>query len=331
MVKAQKVKALRTPDEARDPGLVGMQAQPERCQDRGDQLAGPDGLLAGRTQDDEVVRVAHQHSQPSPCVRPCLIEDVQGDVAQQRRDRRALRRARLGGGHDPALEDPRSQPTPQQLEHPPVRHAPLELSDQRRLRDLVKTAVDVGVKRPHLATVDGRPDRLQRVMRRPPGPEPVAGRQKVGFKDRLKHDLRRRHHHAIGDAGDAERPQLTAAARLGDMDAAQRPRPVGPGPQRARESVEELIDSGTLDRLDGHAVDAGRPPVGTDLTPRPAHDVAAGDLVIQGMKTAIPILLGTAVEHALESPNPVHAQGATDGPSLKIGTHRGSSRLPVHR
>jgi hypothetical protein len=191
--------------------------------------------------------------------------------------------------------------------------------------------LDVGVERPHLAAVDGRPDRLERVMRRPPGPKPVAGRQKVGLKDRFQHDLRRRHHHAISDRGDTERPQFTAATRFGDMDSPQRAWPVCPGAQLAGESVEELVDPGALDRLDAYAVDAGRPPVSTDLAPRPAHDVAAGDLVKHGMETTIPVLLGTAVEHALESTNPIHAHGAADGPSLKIGTHRGSSRLPVHR
>ena len=49
------------------------------------------------------------------------------------------------------------------------------------------------------------------------------------------------------------------------MDAAQRPRPIPSGPQLAGESVEELVDSGALDRLDAYAVDAGRSPVSTDL------------------------------------------------------------------
>jgi hypothetical protein len=49
-----------------------------------------------------------------------------------------------------------------------------------------------------------------------------------------------------------------------------------------------------------------------------------GDLVIQGMEAAIPILLSTAVEHALESTNPVHALGAADGPS-RYGTHQSPS------
>ena len=42
------------------------------------------------------------------------------------------------------------------------------------------------------------------------------------------------------------------------------------------------------------------------------------------MEAAIPVLLGTAVQHALESTNPVHAKGAADGPS-RNGTHQSPS------
>lgn len=68
-----------------------------------------------------------------------------------------------------------------------------------------------------------------------------------------------------------------------------------------------------------------------ELAPDPQHDVAAGDLVEEGVEAAIPILLGTAVEHALESTNTIHALGTADGPSLEIGTHRVPLVLRVHR
>jgi hypothetical protein len=100
------------------------------------------------------------------------------------------------------------------------------------------------------------------------------------------------------------------------MDPSQRPRPVRPGTQLRGEPVEEVAHPGALDLIDGHAIDTRSPAVSTNLAPRPAHDVAAGDLVKQSVETAIPILLGTAVEHALESTNTIHARGAADGPSL---------------
>jgi len=48
------------------------------------------------------------------------------------------------------------------------------------------------------------------------------------------------------------------------------------------------------------------------------------------METAILILLSTAVQHALESTNPVHTQGVADG-SSRYGTHQVPLLLPVHR
>jgi site-specific DNA recombinase len=159
--------------------------------------------------DDDAITIRHSIPTPTgPDDPSCLLRGSS--------DRRPLRGARLDGGHDPALKHPRPKPTTQQLQHPPIRHPPLDLSDQRRMRNLIETALDVSIERPHLAPVDRRPDSLQRVMGRQPGPKPVAGREKVGLKDRLKHDLRCRHHHPVGQARDAERPQLPRPARLRD-------------------------------------------------------------------------------------------------------------------
>ena len=61
-------------------------------------------------------------------------------------------------------------------------------------------------------------------------------------------------------------------------------------------------------RLRGH-------PVGGHADPRPPQDVAAGDMVVEGVEPTRRIMLGTAVEHALERSNLVHALGVADGPS----------------
>src|SRR5271166_6854553 len=114
------------------------------------------------------------------------------------------------------------------------------------------------------------------------------------------------------------------------MNAPQQPRPVGPGAQLRGDLVEELAHPRDDDVVDADSINAGCAPVGTDLAPGPAHDVAAGDLVTQGVEAAIPILLGTAVKHALESTNPIHTQGAADGPS-RYGTRQIPLLLPVHR
>ena len=108
------------------------------------------------------------------------------------------------------------------------------------------------------------------------------------------------------------------------MSPSQRPRPVGPGAQPLGEIIEELAHPGPHDVIDGHTIDAGRPAVSTDLAPSLPEHVAAGDLVIEGVEPTIRILLSTAVEHALESTNTVHARGAADG-SSRFGTHQSPS------
>ncbi len=113
--------------------------------------------------------------------------------------------------------------------------------------------------------------------------------------------------------------------RFGNPNTSQRPRPIPSGTQRGGELVEEIADSGGLDRVDCDAIDAGGSAVSTNLAPRPLQDVAAGDLVQERVETTIPVLLGTAVQHALEGTNTVHTQGATDRPSRSLGTHQSPS------
>ena len=80
---------------------------------------------------------------------------------------------------------------------------------------------------------------------------------------------------------------------------------------------------------DAHAVDSGSALVGGHVNPRPPHHVAAGDLVEEGVEPTCPVLLGTAVEHALQSSNGIQAIGLSDGPSRHLGTHQRPS-LPRH-
>ena len=72
-------------------------------------------------------------------------------------------------------QTPQLSPPAQQLERPSVTHPPLDLVEQRVVVDFVKAAANVSVEHPLLATPgDGLSDRLQRVVRRQPGPKPVA-------------------------------------------------------------------------------------------------------------------------------------------------------------
>ena len=84
MLKAEEIEPFGASGEVRDPGLGGVQAQPESVQDHRHQLTGLLGLLAGGAQRDEVICVLHQHPQPLPATLPRLIEHVQSDVCKQR-------------------------------------------------------------------------------------------------------------------------------------------------------------------------------------------------------------------------------------------------------
>jgi hypothetical protein len=84
MVEAQEVEAPRPAPEIHDPGLVRVQSQPERSQGGFGQVTSLFGSFPGGAEDDEVVGVADQRSRPLPRLGPRLIEDVEGDVGEQR-------------------------------------------------------------------------------------------------------------------------------------------------------------------------------------------------------------------------------------------------------
>ena len=79
-------------------------------------------VLIGGDEDKITIR----HSIPTPNGGPNGSYPLRGSS-----HRRPLRGALLDRGHDPALEHPCPQPTPEQLQHRPIAHPPLDLSDQR--------------------------------------------------------------------------------------------------------------------------------------------------------------------------------------------------------
>jgi hypothetical protein len=90
VVKAQEVETLRSVSKIHDPGLVGMQSQPERSQSGFGQVTGLFGSFPGRAEDDKVVRITDQRSQSPSTAGPRLVKDVENDVGEQGRNGRAL-------------------------------------------------------------------------------------------------------------------------------------------------------------------------------------------------------------------------------------------------
>ena len=85
-MEAEEVEATCPPGKANDPRLVGMKDQPQLGEDSHGPSAGLLGPLSGGADDDEIVGVADQHPEPPTGPRPLLVEHVQGDIGQQRRD-----------------------------------------------------------------------------------------------------------------------------------------------------------------------------------------------------------------------------------------------------
>lgn len=307
--------------EVDGPGLVGVQLQPQGSQDVCGQLPRLVGAVTGGTDDDEVIGVARQHAvAPALCL-PRLVEDVQGDVGQQRRDGRSLRGTGLHVEDHPALDDPRLQPGAQQLEQIAVADAPFDLTHQGAMVDLIKARLDVGIYHPLMTFVGHHADGLQRVVGAPSGSKPVGAVREVGLEDRLAHDLGRGHHDPIADGGDTKRPGLSRLPGLGDVGPPQRLRAIGRRLQISGELIEKPFHSGLFDIGDADAVDARRSLVARHVEPRSLQHITAGDLVIQRVEATLWLLLGAAVQHPLKGSNRTHSLGVTGGPSRVRGTH----------
>ena len=186
-----------------------------------------------------------------------------------------------------------------------------------------KTVRYVRVEHPVGPPVGLDPDRLTGHPRRPLRSKPKALGQEVGLENWFEDDLGCRHDHPIAHSRDTQRTSPPVGFR--NVHPPKRNRPVHPGLQRLCELGEELPHPGALHVGDGNAVDARSTPVSGHVTPSPPQDVAAGDLVEEGMEAAPAVLLGTAIQHPLTGSNRIHALGVTDGPSRCLGPHQGSS------
>jgi hypothetical protein len=126
--------------------------------------------------------------------------------------------------------------------------------------------------------------------------------------------------HPIPNSGYRKWSGLARLAGLGDVHPPQRQGPVGPGLHLLGEAVEEgfhCLDTPVGDRRDAHAVDSRGARVGGNADPCSPHHVTTGELVVEGMEAAFGVLLGAAVQHALERLELVHTLVPSDGASPK--------------
>ena len=122
----------------------------------------------------------------------------------------------------PALSHFRMQP-----QDPLVRDPVLEELLQPAVIELVEEVADVRVEHPvHLLPLDPDRERVQRIMRAAPRPEPVGEAQEVRLVDGVEHLDDRPLDDLVLQRGDAERP--LPPVRLRDVRPPRRPRPVAP-------------------------------------------------------------------------------------------------------
>jgi len=95
----------------------------------------PGSVFRASAQHHEVVRIAH-HLEPAAGHH--VVERIEVDVAQQRTDRRALRRALLRRPFTGAFQDPLAEERPDQRKHAAIRHLASDQRQQAILRDRVE-------------------------------------------------------------------------------------------------------------------------------------------------------------------------------------------------
>ena len=109
-------------------------------------------------------------------------------------------------GEHPVCQHPGTQPLPQELEHPAVRHPQADQAEQAaRGRSAPKKSAMSASKTKGLPCFEADPELLQGVGGRAPGSKPKAARQEVGLEDRLEDDLGGLLAHPVHDSGDTQR------------------------------------------------------------------------------------------------------------------------------
>ena len=163
-------------------------------------------LLARRAHHHQIVRVADD----LPCAlgRPCPVEPVQIDVAEQWGHHASLRRASVARAEYSGVHDPGAQHRAQELQDLAVNDPFLDRRHQPLVRDRLKTVGDIRLGHPPPAPPGLVNNDLECVVSRAPEPKPERALEHVSFEDRLDHRLQRRLHDAVTDRRDRQRPLL---------------------------------------------------------------------------------------------------------------------------
>ena len=256
--------------------------------------------------------------------RPCPVQPVQVGVAEQWRQRSALRGTSRAALQRPAFHHPGPQQRADQGQDGPVADAFLDRLHQLVMRNRRKAVGDVGFHHPAAAPPGLIDEHLQGIVRRAPRAEPETARQEIRLEDRLEHDLRGSLHDPVADSRNRQRP-LLVRTRLGDEHPPGRQRPVPPLPQFRGQLAEQPGHPVLLSVRQADMVNASSAAVAAHILPRPVQHVPAADLVEQRMEPSCRVGLGRPVKHMLQGSDSVPTDSRQGGPSRDSGTHQSAA------
>jgi len=147
------------------------------------------GILAMFKAHHEVICIAHKDDFSAcvlltPVMCPRIQDIMEVYIGQQRRDGRSLRSARFAGFPLVLFDDSSMEPFANQAQQPPVSYPVLEELHHPFVADVVKEATNVCVQHPvHFAPVNAHGQRVKRLMRSAPWPEPIGEAQEVRLID----------------------------------------------------------------------------------------------------------------------------------------------------
>ena len=183
----------RKSSELDEPGLLRMKRQRKLLQPLTHRIEEAPGVNLVLKTDNKVVGIAHDDHvargfAPSPAFGPKVEDVMQVDVAEQRRDHRALPRPPLTDRRDPVFQDARLQPFLDQADDALVADTMFQETDQPLLADFVEERSNVGVQYPvHLRALDPDNERIQRIVRAAPRSKSEREPEEVFLVDRVEH------------------------------------------------------------------------------------------------------------------------------------------------
>ena len=207
-----------------------------------------------------------------------LVEVVEQDVRQQRRERPALRRPLAARHRQPVQQQSGLQVAADQPQYPLVRDLARHAGHQHVVVYPVEEFLQVDIDHPAAAGGHVRPRGQNRLMGAPPRPEAKGGAGEARIEQRHQHLMHRLLDKPVQHCRNPQ--QTLAAAGLGDIHPAHRRRPVA-ARQQVLFDTRPVRDEVSPQRFDRHPIGAGRALVGHHAAQRRHHVLAAEDRLHQ--------------------------------------------------